>query len=122
MKITHLVLWVQDNTASEHFYKKVGFTVTQSTDETSTVKLGNFEIMLVTMRQDELFEHDAMVSNKGCGMYIYIYVDDTDKKYHELIQKGIQPASVPKNWDWGNREFIAKDPDGYKLCFWHNIP
>jgi catechol 2,3-dioxygenase-like lactoylglutathione lyase family enzyme len=73
MRVSGLLFWVQDNRASEKFYKKLGFEVTRSDDNHSVVKLGIFELK--------------------------------------------PPATEPRDWEWGNREFIIKDPDGYKLCF-----
>lgn len=121
MKITQLLLWTQENKLSEKFYKKLGFDVISSDDEVSVVGLQGFQITLVNMRDEELFTNDSLAGEKGKGMYIYIAVDDVDKFHTQLIQKSIQPATTPKDWRWGNREFIVKDPDGYKLCFWQKI-
>lgn len=121
MKITNLCFWTQENKLAEKFYKKVGFEVVRSDDDMSVVALDGFEIWLVNMRAEAQFAHDALAPAKGSGMYVYIRVDDVDATYKRLTQSGIQPATEPKNWPWGNREFIAKDPDGYKLCFWQKI-
>lgn len=121
MRITNLVLWVQENKLSEKFYKKLGFEVVQSDDEHSLVSLNGFDIDLVSMRDDEKFAKDSMAAEKGRGMYIYIYVEDLDATYAELLKLGFTTLTEPKDWPWGNREFIIKDPDGYKLCFWHSI-
>lgn len=121
MKITQLLLWTQENKLSEKFYKKLGFDVVSSDDEVSVISLQGFQITLVNMRVEDLFMHDSLAGEKGKGMYIYIAVDDVDATYAQLMQKGIQPATKPKDWKWGNREFIVKDPDGYKLCFWQKI-
>ena len=118
MKITHLVLWCQDNTLSAKFYKKLGFENMQSDDEHSIVRLGDFMLDLVSMRDEDIFANDSMSANKGRGLYIYLHVDDVDETHAALLAKGFQPATQPKDWPWGNREFILKDPDGYKLCFW----
>lgn len=118
MKVTNLTLWVQDNKLSEKFYKKLGFEVVRSDSDVSTVALDAFQLVLVTMRDEEMFAGDSMNGDKGRGMYLYIRVDSTDKMYDELNRKGIAPATQPRDWEWGNREFIVKDPDGYKLCFW----
>lgn len=118
MKITNLVLWVQENKLSEKFYKKLGFDVVQSDDMHSLVSLNGFALDLVSMRDEELFAHDALSGDRGRGVYVYVRVDDVNAKHAELIAQGFTPATAPKNWPWGNREFILKDPDGYKLCFW----
>jgi catechol 2,3-dioxygenase-like lactoylglutathione lyase family enzyme len=121
MKITNLVLWVQENKLSEKFYKKLGFEVGQSDDSHSILSLSGFALDLVNMRDEEMFARDSMSGDKGRGMYIYIRVDNVDDKYNELRAQGFTPTSEPKDWHWGNREFILKDPDGYKLCFWQPI-
>ena len=122
MKVTGLLFWVQDNTLTEKFYKKIGFSIATSDDQVSVVRLGNFEITLVTMRDEEKFAHDALAAHKGKGAYVYIAVEDVDIFYRQLIQKGVHPTTAPQDWSWGNREFIVKDPDGYKLCFWQKLP
>ncbi len=121
MKITNLLFWVQENTLSEKFYRKLGFEVLQSDDEHTVVSLHGFSIDLVSMRDDDKFARDAMTLDKGRGVYIYVRVDDVDAKNAELKSKGLVPATKPTNWQWGNREFILKDPDGYKLCFWQPV-
>lgn len=120
MKITSILFWVQENRVSEKFYRKVGFEVVRSDEEVSVVKLGGFQITLVNMRDEEKFSRDSMAGEKGKGMYVYIQVDDVDAKHQELINNGLNPATEPRDWDWGNREFILKDPDGYKFCFWQS--
>lgn len=121
MKITNLLFWVQENKLSAKFYKKLGFDVVRSDDEHSVVALHEFEIVLVNMRDEDEFAKDSMPGNKGRGMYVYIKVSSVDAKYKELIGLGLTPATEPRDWRWGNREFILKDPDGYKLCFWQSL-
>lgn len=120
MKITSLLFWVQENSISTKFYKKLGFDVVRANDDHSVVAIDGFKIMLVSMRDDDKFAGDSMYSEKGRGMYVYIGVSDVDTKYKELTDLGFNPTK-PKNWQWGNREFVLKDPDGYKLCFWQQI-
>jgi uncharacterized glyoxalase superfamily protein PhnB len=121
MKITSLLFWAQENQLSVKFYKKLGFDVAHSEDDHSVVTLNGFEITLVNMRDENKFAKDSMSSNKGRGMYVYIRTENVDDKYKELVNIGLKPTTKPKDWEWGNREFIIKDPDGYKLCFWQPI-
>jgi uncharacterized glyoxalase superfamily protein PhnB len=121
MKITSLLLWVQENGLSTKFYKKLGFNVIRSADDHSVVSLNGFEITLVSMRDEDKFAKDSMSADKGRGVYIYIKVNDVNATYKELESLGLKPTTEPRDWQWGNREFILKDPDGYKLCFWQLI-
>ena len=121
MNISSLLFWVQENSLSTKFYKKLGFNVVRSVDDHSVVSLNGFEITLVNMRDEDKFTKDSMSADKGRGVYVYIRVDSVDEKYKELIKLGFKPTTAPKDWDWGNREFILKDLDGYKLCFWQPI-
>ena len=117
MRITHLVLWVQENKLSEKFYKKLGFSVGESDDEHSVVSAGGFYLDLVSMRDENKFARDSMAAEKGLGMYVCIAVEAVDEMYQNLVAAGLKPTK-PRDWPWGNRECVVKDPDGYKLCFW----
>lgn len=122
MKITGLLFWVQENQLSAKFYKKIGFDIVRSDDAHTVVALNGFDITLVNMRDEDTFARDALASDKGRGMYVYIQVGDVDATHKRLVSAGVSPATEPKDWEWGNREFIVKDPDGYKLCFWQPSP
>lgn len=117
MKATNLLFWVQENKLSEKFYKKLGFDVTESTDGYSEIQLGSFKITLVNMRDEDEFAGDSLAGEKGKGMYVYIRVDDVDEEYERQEKLGLKPHTTPRDWPWGNREFVLKDPDGYKLVF-----
>lgn len=121
MKFTNLVFWVQDATLSYKFYKKLGFEVVSRTERDATVRCDGLEIMLVTMRDEAEFNGDSLSAQKGRGMYVYIHADDIDAKYKELTKIGLTPKAEPRDWPWGNREFVIADPDGYKFCFWQKI-
>lgn len=121
MKFTNILFWVQENKLSEKFYKKLGFEVTASTDDYSEIGLGNLRVTLVNMRDENEFAGDSLAGAKGKGMYLYMHVDDVDKEHERQLDLGLSPATDPRDWPWGNREFILKDPDGYKLCFWHEV-
>lgn len=121
MKVTGLVLWVQDNTLSVKFYKRLGFEVSESDERHSTVGLNDFVINLVSMRDEDEFNRDSLSSDKGRGAYLYIRVDDVDGEYELLNKNGVKAHTEPRDWGWGNREFVVKDPDGYKIVFWQPV-
>jgi catechol 2,3-dioxygenase-like lactoylglutathione lyase family enzyme len=121
MKYTHLLFWVTDNTLSVKFYKKLGFEIVKSDDEASIVKLDNLKIELVTMRDESEFARDSMISDRGRGMYIYIKSDDVDKEFIRLSKLRAEIKDRPRDWPWGRREFVVKDPDGYKFCIWQPV-
>ncbi len=49
---------------------------------------------------------------QGQGMYLTIEVDDVDKIYQELKQKGVKIEIDIRNEPWGDRHFAIKDPNG----------
>lgn len=49
---------------------------------------------------------------QGQGMYLTIEMDDVDKIYQELKQKGIKIEIDIRNEPWGDRHFAIKDPNG----------
>lgn len=54
-------------------------------------------------------------------MFTYVEVDDVDQQFQLLRGAGIETSSEPKDWPWGKREFVVRDPDGYKLVFYSPI-
>ena len=63
------------------------------------------------------FKEEATAEPKGSGIYINCSVADVDEFYEGVKAKGLTPSSEPRDWPWGNREFVMRDPDGYKLVF-----
>ena len=121
MKVTNVLYWVDSLDKSRDFYKKLGFTIKTDDSHYVEMELGQFGITLVPIAEAEPeFQHDSHASEKGKGMYLYINVKDVDAKHQELKKLNLD-ATQPKNWEWGNREFVVKDPDGYKVCFWQAI-
>ena len=46
---------------------------------------------------------------------IFLLVDDVDKAYQSLKEKGVQFIAEPKNTHWGARAATFVDPDGNKF-------
>ncbi|MNE03779.1 Glyoxalase-like domain protein [compost metagenome] len=49
---------------------------------------------------------------QGKGVYLTIEVEDVDKVYKELKQKGIAIKIDLRNEPWGDRHFAIQDPNG----------
>ncbi len=49
---------------------------------------------------------------EGRGVYITIEVEDVDKVYRQLIERGIQIEIQIRDEPWGDRHFAFVDPNG----------
>ncbi|MBM3257612.1 MAG: hypothetical protein FJZ05_00040 [Candidatus Nealsonbacteria bacterium] len=119
MKFNHILLYVSDLNKTASFYEKLGFKSTEKKDNYIVAKLGDFELHCYD--QTKVFFKQDVDRFKGAGVFIYILVDNVDEKYSELVTQGLNPSALPKDFEWGNREFVIKDPDGYKLVFYNKI-
>jgi catechol 2,3-dioxygenase-like lactoylglutathione lyase family enzyme len=48
----------------------------------------------------------------GQGMYLTIEVEDVDKVYNDLKNKGVEIKIDIRNEPWGDRHFAIQDPNG----------
>lgn len=48
----------------------------------------------------------------GKGMYLTIEVEDVDKVYADLNNKGVEVKIDIRNEPWGDRHFAIQDPNG----------
>lgn len=119
MKIDHLLLYVSNLNETADFYEKLGFNIRERNDSYLVVGVDDFELHCYDQAKVH-FKQDAD-RLKGAGVFIYLLVDDVDKKYSELIAKGLKPSGKPTDWDWGNREFVIKDPNNYKIVVYKKL-
>lgn len=117
-----IAAYAKDLDATWQFYETLGFKMGDRDERHAKVYINWFSIdFLAQDAEDKLaFQKDAHAEHKGAGIYWYIKVDDVDATHKEIVERGLQPSSEPQNWPWGNREFVLKDPDGYKLVFFNN--
>jgi len=122
MKLTgidHILLYSSDLDTSEAFYKDIGFKTKRNNDFIEA-KLGRSKLVLFDQSKVH-FKKEVKIEPKGAGVFIMINVDDVNDYHKSITSKGLSPSSDPKDWPWGNREFVIKDPDGYKLVFFEEI-
>jgi catechol 2,3-dioxygenase-like lactoylglutathione lyase family enzyme len=121
--IDSLMLYVTDVKKSVEFYKKLGFTVVEEQKEYGAVRLGHFELHFHDKRAvpGSYFRKESLAEPKGAGLYIYVEVKQVDAYYRQLLEAGIVTSTSPRDWPWGKREFVVRDPDAYKFVFYESL-
>jgi catechol 2,3-dioxygenase-like lactoylglutathione lyase family enzyme len=115
--VSGIVCYVEDAKKTAEFYEALGFEFKKREENRVTIKLNWFwmDFLQIDAELKSEFQKEANLENKGAGHYLYISVENVDEAYQDLISKGLKPSSEPRDWPWGNREFVIRDPDGYKL-------
>lgn len=120
MEFKSILLYISNLEFSTHFYQKLGFKIDSKDDKSIIVSLDGLQLQLFDKEKVE-FKQYSEIDPSSVGIFFYIEVDNVDEKHKELISKGLTPATAPKDWPWGNREFVIKDPDGYKFVIYKKI-
>lgn len=126
LKALNLIgLYVKDVETSISFYKELGFEVISNDGVVGEIKLGTMKLDLIAQdtakEQGESFQKEAFGEPKGTGVYIYVEIDNIDDYFKQLKEAGITPSTEPRDWPWGQREFVVRDPDRYKLVIYQKI-
>ena len=123
VSVAGIVCYVKDTKKTAKFYKTLGFKFHKNTSDHLSIYLNWFWIDFHPQGKENKpdFQREANLKNKGAGQFLYIKVDNVDAFYKGLQKKGLRPSSAPRDWPWGNREFVVRDPDGYKLVFFNKI-
>lgn len=117
--VSSLLFYVKDRDTTLNFYKSLGFD-TNFKDNMVQVKVNWFYMNFID-REASNFKEGFDVEPKGHGVFTYIKVENVDDYYKQILNNGIKPSTEPKDWEWGNREFVVKDPDGYRLVFFNKV-
>lgn len=122
-KVAGIVAYVKDTVNTAAFYEKLGFTFDTRKPDHISVHLADFWLDFHPQDQEDKpeFQQEANLEPKGAGLFLYIKVENIDDFYQNLLTQNLTPSSQPRDWPWGNREFIIRDPDGYKLVFYAPI-
>ena len=113
------LFYASDIKATADFYRKLGFDVAESV-ENARVKMGDFTLAFIDEKTTPI-QNESGKTPKGLGIYTYVEVDDADQHFELIKKNGVTPRTEPKTWPWGKREFVVKDPDGYKIVFYESI-
>lgn len=115
--VSGFTLYVKDLNKSVDFYESLGFKIEKREDGHAIARVNWFTVDLVSQMDEDKaeFQKEANAEPKGSGIFINVSVGDVDEYYKAVLDKGIKPSSKPRDWPWGTREFVLRDPDGYKL-------
>lgn len=115
--VSGITCYVKNLNKTADFYEALGFEIRKRETDHITAYSNWFWIDFLSIAKDErtAFTKGIDLSNKGAGMFLYLSVDNVDEFYEGLRSKGIKSLTRPEDQPWGNREFILRDPDGYRL-------
>lgn len=113
------LFYASDIEQTARFYEQLGFSV-QKLNDTVRIKLGDFTLALIDENKTPI-KNESGHTPKGLGVFTYVEVEEVDQYFQSLRQNGVETSSEPRDWPWGKREFVVKDPDGYKLVFYSLI-
>ncbi len=100
--ISSLLFYSTDLKKTFDFYKTLGFDVKKETGMV-VFYVNWFKVEFIAK------EHDL----KNPGMFVNIKVDNLEEFYNELQKQRIEVTNKTK------REFVVKDPDGYRFVFFN---
>jgi len=121
--VSGIVCYIKDIDKTAEFYKQLGFIIDKHEPDYLSIRSNWFWIDFHPQDKEDKpdFQKEANLENKGAGLFLYLSVDDVDEFYQGVLGKGLKPSSEPRDWPWGNREFVIRDPDGYKLVFFKKL-
>jgi catechol 2,3-dioxygenase-like lactoylglutathione lyase family enzyme len=117
--ISGLTYYVEDLARTAAFYETIGFRRGKEEAGRATFYVNWFFVTLVALDEEEDAElrKAAEGATKGAGVLLHVKVDDIEDFHKAVRSKGMKPSSEPQAGPSGNREFVLRDPDGYKLVF-----
>jgi catechol 2,3-dioxygenase-like lactoylglutathione lyase family enzyme len=117
--IAGITCHVKDLSKTADFYEAIGFRRGKEEPDRVTFYVNWFFVTFIAQDQadDAELRKEAELANKGAGLFLYIKVDDIEDFHNGVVSAGMSPDGDPEVRPSGNREFVLRDPDGYKLAF-----
>jgi catechol 2,3-dioxygenase-like lactoylglutathione lyase family enzyme len=116
--ISGVLCYASDLERTAMYYEALGFRIGKREPGRLTCYVNWFWITFVAAdhEDDAELREDAAADNRGAGLLIYVKVDDLDDYYKGVLAGGMTPSGEPRKRA-GMREFMLRDPDGYRLVF-----
>lgn len=114
-EIATVTLFVEDLSATKHFYQQVFALPMMFEDKDSCVfKIGNTLVNLLKVTEaKELIEPANVASRDAGSRFVFtIGVDDVDAMCAELATRGVKLLNGPMDRPWGVRTASFMDPSG----------
>jgi catechol 2,3-dioxygenase-like lactoylglutathione lyase family enzyme len=117
--ISGITCYVKDLSTTADFYEALGFRRGKGEADRLTFYVNWFFVTFVAQdgEEDAELRKEAELPTKGSGLLLYIKVDDVEDFHQAVLSQGMKPDGEPQARPSGNREFVLRDPDGYKLAF-----
>jgi catechol 2,3-dioxygenase-like lactoylglutathione lyase family enzyme len=117
--ISGITCYVKDLSKTAEFYEALGFRRGKEEPDRVTFYVNWFFVTFISQDREEDSERrkEAERADKGAGLHLYVKVDDIDDFHKAVVSEGMMPDGEPEVRASGNREFVLRDPDGYKLAF-----
>jgi len=115
--------FVHDMEESLRFYRdKLGFRVVRQEPDFAVVALGSAFVLLAAAAAAVQYEMPGVKewlagAPQGIGVNMLIILGDVDVMYQRARSSGATIAKEIDDRDYGLRDFITADPDGYLLRF-----
>jgi catechol 2,3-dioxygenase-like lactoylglutathione lyase family enzyme len=120
--ISGITCYVDDLSKTAKFYDTLGFRRGKEEPGRLTFYVNWFFVTFIARdsEDDPDLRKEAEIANRGSGMFLYVKVDDVADFHKAVRSKRMKPDGDPQVRASGNREFVLRDPDGYKLVFFQN--
>jgi catechol 2,3-dioxygenase-like lactoylglutathione lyase family enzyme len=117
--ISGVTCYVKDLSKTAEFYEAIGFRRGKEDPSHVTFYVNWFFVTFIAQdkEDDPNFRKETRLKTKGTGLFLNIKVDDVEGFHKDVLSAGMEPVSEPQVRPSGNREFVLRDPDGYKLVF-----
>jgi catechol 2,3-dioxygenase-like lactoylglutathione lyase family enzyme len=116
--ISGVLCYASDLERTAKYYEALGFRIGKREPGRLTCYVNWFWVTFVGSRPRRRrgVAGGAAAENRGAGLHIYVKVDDLDGYYKGVLAAGMTPSGEPRKRA-GVREFMLRDPDGYRLVF-----
>lgn len=116
-----VTLLVADLAASTRFYRDVlGLSVVK--DKDGYVELESGGVRLALYSRAALAKLLTVAEDRLGRIDLSFRVDDADRAFSDLVERGAEPLVSPRTTPWGHRMAFVRDPEGNLIEVYATIP